>query len=375
MAVGPGSANYHVAWNGSDWVGFGSGVDAPVYWMTAHEDGLVVCGTSIQNAGGNPAARIAKWNPTTTTWSDQGNSTTSGVTLLSVASGGPGRLFTSGSFTSIGGTSNVRRIGQYDGTSWSALGNGASSITSTTLVLSNGDLVIGGSFIDAGELTGVNRLARWDGSQWHALGAGTSGLVRCLLEMSNGDLIVGGLFATAGSETVNNIARWDGTNWHAIGGGTNDDVFALAEMPNGDLVVAGEFGMAGTTAVNNIARWDGTTWSAMGSGVDVAGAATVIRTMAVLPNGELVIGGDFPTAGGQPSARFARWIDSCGGPSFCDADWCEDGEVGVPDIFCFLSDWFAMDPEARNYGGTEGVPAIFAFLSEWFSTGQGPCTP
>ncbi len=64
-----------------------------------------------------------------------------------------------------------------------------------------------------------------------------------------------------------------------------------------------------------------------------------------------------------------------GGPAFCDADWCQDGSVGVPDIFCFLSDWFALDPAARNYGGTPGVPAIFAFLSEWFSTGQGPCTP
>jgi hypothetical protein len=45
----------------------------------------------------------------------------------------------------------------------------------------------------------------------------------------------------------------------------------------------------------------------------------------------------------------------------------------VPDIFCFLSDWFAMDPEARCYGGTCDVPAIFAFLSVWFATGQGPC--
>jgi subtilisin-like proprotein convertase family protein len=60
-------------------------------------------------------------------------------------------------------------------------------------------------------------------------------------------------------------------------------------------------------------------------------------------------------------------------PEFCDADWCQDGEVGVPDIFCFLSDWFAMDPAARCYGGTCDVPAIFAFLSIWFATGQGPC--
>jgi len=60
-------------------------------------------------------------------------------------------------------------------------------------------------------------------------------------------------------------------------------------------------------------------------------------------------------------------------PEFCDADWCQDGDVGVPDIFCFLSDWFANDPVARNYGGTNGVPAIFAFLSVWFATGTGPC--
>jgi hypothetical protein len=61
--------------------------------------------------------------------------------------------------------------------------------------------------------------------------------------------------------------------------------------------------------------------------------------------------------------------------TYCDADWCEDGEVGVPDIFCFLSDWFAMDAEARCFGGTCEVPAIFAFLSAWFAAGQGPCTP
>jgi len=70
---------------------------------------------------------------------------------------------------------------------------------------------------------------------------------------------------------------------------------------------------------------------------------------------------------------------SCGaipeGPTNCDADWCHDGVVGVPDIFCFLSDWFAFVPAAREFGGTPGVPAIFAFLSVWFATGQGPCTP
>jgi len=65
----------------------------------------------------------------------------------------------------------------------------------------------------------------------------------------------------------------------------------------------------------------------------------------------------------------------CTGMEGCDADWCQDEVVGVPDIFCFLADWFANDPTARNYGGVNGVPAIFAFLAVWFATGIGPCPP
>ncbi len=77
--------------------------------------------------------------------------------------------------------------------------------------------------------------------------------------------------------------------------------------------------------------------------------------------------------GGHPVDAPVRLNIGVCGPAFCDADWCQDGVVGVPDIFCFLSDWFANDPVARNYGGTNGVPAIFAFLSEWFAEGTGPC--
>lgn len=372
-SAGTTPANRIATWDGSTWSALGSGVNAGVYWATAHEGGLVVCGAGFSQAGGQSAERIARWDPVSMTWSAQGNFTST-LAILSVASGGPGKLYAVGFFTSIGGVSGISRTGQYDGATWSALGNGTSSTTSASLVLPNGDLIVGGAFLDAGELLGVNRIARWDGSQWYALGEGTSGLVRCLLAMSNGDIIVGGAFATAGTETVGNIARWDGTAWHSIGGGTNLDVYALAEMPNGDLVAAGAFGLAGSTVVNNIARWNGTEWLAMGSGVDAAGTPTLIRTMAVLPNGDLVIGGDFLNAGGQSSARFARWVDDCA-PAFCDADWCHDGDVGVPDIFCFLSAWFALDDAAVNYGGSPGVPAIFAYLAEWFATPMGPCAP
>ncbi len=81
-----------------------------------------------------------------------------------------------------------------------------------------------------------------------------------------------------------------------------------------------------------------------------------------------------PAAAGEPANFEARIV----GPSApvgepCVADWDGDGAVGVPDLFAFLSSWFAEDPDAVNFGGTAGVPAIFAFLTAWFAHGTGPC--
>ncbi len=60
-------------------------------------------------------------------------------------------------------------------------------------------------------------------------------------------------------------------------------------------------------------------------------------------------------------------LNKCEFVNPCSCDWDGSGQLHVPDIFDFLSDWFANDPDAYNFGGTPGVPAIFAFLSCWFA--------
>jgi hypothetical protein len=52
----------------------------------------------------------------------------------------------------------------------------------------------------------------------------------------------------------------------------------------------------------------------------------------------------------------------------CAADFDQNGTVEVPDIFSFLSAWFAQEP-AADFDGVGGiaVPDIFAFLSSWFA--------
>lgn len=57
----------------------------------------------------------------------------------------------------------------------------------------------------------------------------------------------------------------------------------------------------------------------------------------------------------------------------CPEDWDGDQNVTVQDIFVFLTDWFAGEPSAQMFGGTQGVSAIFAFLTAWFAHAPGPC--
>jgi len=235
-----------------------------------------------------------------------------------------GDLIAGGSFNTIGGQT-VNNIARWDGTQWHPLESGGqigvSSLVRAVTVY-NGDLIAGGFFETAGGQT-VNRIARWDGAEWHPLESGGQvgvdgsfgGSPVYSLTVYNGDLIVGGLFETAGGQTVNNIARWDGTEWHPFvaggqigiggpGGGTIGEAWDLT-VYNGDLIVAGEFATAGGMTMNNIARWDGAEWHPFVSD-GIVGTTNYIETLAVY-NSDLIAAGTFAAAGGQTMNRIARW--------------------------------------------------------------------
>jgi len=83
------------------------------------------------------------------------------------------------------------------------------------------------------------------------------------------------------------------------------------------LVVGGDFPSAGGTSVNGIARWDGTTWMPFGSGfAESAGRAPNVQALAVLSSsygvmaGQLIAGGSFDSVGGVPATAVARWDGS-----------------------------------------------------------------
>ncbi|MBX9736402.1 MAG: immunoglobulin domain-containing protein, partial [Phycisphaerales bacterium] len=103
--------------------------------------------------------------------------------------------------------------------------------------------------------------------------------------------------------------------WSALGSGTSGNVRALAVLPGGDVIVGGDFTTAGGVAANRIARYNPSTgvWSALGSGMNNS-----VSALAVLPGGDVIPGGGFITAGGNVSAYFARYAFGSPAPSISD---------------------------------------------------------
>ena len=165
----------------------------------------------------------------------------------------------------------VNNVAKWDGTAWSAVGNGTTPNTAAPIfdpmVFDDGTgpaLYAGGDFNSAGGVA-VNNLARWDGASWSDVGGGVTGdadaAVNALTVLDDGSgpaLYAGGWFTNAGGVPVSNVAKWNGTNWSAIGAGFDDTVRALAvHEANGDpnLVIEGNFQFDFSTLSNGGARY------------------------------------------------------------------------------------------------------------------------
>lgn len=181
------------------------------------------------------------------------------------------------------------------------------------------ELVVGGKF-EASLGRGIN-LSLWNNGIWSSIGApgmtGNDTWVMALAVDTRGDLWVGGKFDSIGGVPAKNIARWDGIAWYALGSGVEysqsvahsddqwpDGVRSIAVLPNGHVVVGGLFSVAGGVSANNIARWDGSAWSSLGNGVTRSEEAIFsyarVHALAVLSDGRLAVGGRFDLASNAP---------------------------------------------------------------------------
>lgn len=107
-------------------------------------------------------------------------------------------------------------------------------------------------------------IARWDGATWTHLTPPAMSMWR-IAELANGDLVaVGNTWQTSGEH----VQRFDGTAWQPLA--TNMDAPALCAhvLPDGDLLVGGNFTTIQGVPARHLARWNGSTWSAVANGLD-----------------------------------------------------------------------------------------------------------
>lgn len=122
----------------------------------------------------------------------------------------------------------------------------------------------------------------------------------------------------------------------------------------GDVTGDGMLGVTDQASVESfIAQFDGTPMDMDG----VTDGSLLLENIG--PNFSLFdITGD-----GSVGQSDVNWFHF---PNSCPADWDRNGALEVPDIFAFLSSWFAGLGDFDGNGVNE-VPDIFAFLAEWFA--------
>jgi hypothetical protein len=209
------AANNIAKWDGSSWSALGSGMlgegtdgFGPAVSALAVSGGTLYAGGGFTTAGGNSANNIAQWNGSS--WSALGSGISGagadgyGPAVSALAVSGS-TLYAGGDFTNAGGNP-AANIAKWDGNSWSALGSGMNDDV-YALAVSGSDLCAGGGFTTAGGIT-ANYIAKWDGSTWSALGSGVNSTVSALAVSGAGsDLYAGGQFTTAGGKLSYYLAR------------------------------------------------------------------------------------------------------------------------------------------------------------------------
>lgn len=192
------------------------------------------------------------------------------------------------------------------------------------------------------------------------------------------DLYVVGDFSMIDGVPVNHIARWDGSTWSALGLGIDDYTYPAWVVAvtgyQGDIVVAGNFQSAGGTPVNSLARWDGTAWSPVGDDPVFKSIynTMVIRDIEALGD-DLYATGNFDSVGGvysRPVAKFdgtSWWPLTVTGP-----DGCTPG--GGRALGAWQGDMYV----GGCFASLDGVPVNFIARwdgAQWQTLGSGVSPP
>jgi uncharacterized delta-60 repeat protein len=252
-----------------------------------------------------------------------------------------GRILVGGGFWSLSGQSCLYfgRLNT-DGTLDSTFNPRADGQVNSLTVQADGKILVAGDFSSlAGQSR--NHIGRFnnDGTLDTKFDPGTDNRVNALAMQADGKVLVGGEFTSLAGQTRNCIGRLnaDGSLDSAFNPSANGGIYALALQPDGKILVGGYF-----TSLVGQDRYclgrlnaDGTLDESFQPGDN---AGSYVYSLAIQPDGKILLGGEFQTLDGQPSSYFGR----------LNADGSLDSlfQPGTGPVYCL-----AMQTDARILAG------------------------
>jgi uncharacterized delta-60 repeat protein len=312
--------------------GFDPNANGSVRAVVVQPDGKILMGgdfTSLAPNGGISVTRnhIARLNPDGTldnTFDPNANSVVNTIALQS-----DGKVLVGGAFSAIGGgpRHNIARLDPNTGLTDSFDPNANGPIFCIALQ-SDGKILVGGFFANVGGQP-RNNIARLDPATGLAdsFNPNANDGVRAILLQSDERILVGGAFLgpnSIGGQSRNCIARLDPATGLADSFNPNasDVVVSIALQPDGKILIGGGFysalGTTGGQLRDHIARLDPVTGLADSFN---PGTNDIVNTIAVQADGMILAGGSFITMGGQSHKSIARFdpalgqMDSSFGPN------------------------------------------------------------
>jgi uncharacterized delta-60 repeat protein len=289
------------------------------------------------------------------------------LTLLLSRGVGESRVITwsDGVFWRDGEEFNLKKVNSVALDEGFEIGDGFDDSVRSIALQPDGGILVGGEFteFDGDPANGLARLNA-DGTLDEGFGIGDgfdgskgAGQVLSIALQSDGGILVGGQFTEFDGNPANGLARLnaDGTldEGFGIGDGFDGDVYSIALQPDGGILVGGDFTEFDGGSANNMVRLnaDGTRDSGFGIG---DGFNNSVYSIAMQPDGGILVGGFFTEFDGDPANGLAR----------LNADGTLDEGFGIGDGFDGDVYSIALQPDGGILAGGDftefdGNPANF----------------
>ena len=186
------------------------------------------------------------------------------------------------------------------------INSGANNVVKAIILQNDGKVLMGGDFtlyngIACNNILRLNTDGSID-STFNYKGLGADNTVSAFALQPDNKILVGGSFKTYNGKVVNTIIRLnkDGTidtTFNAPGSFAVGQVFSIIVQQDGKIIVGGFYGATNNSTASYLTRLnaDGTIDGGFYYGANVANG--VVRTMALQPDGKIIIGGDFAKYG------------------------------------------------------------------------------